>query len=168
LIKALSLLGQKYVLIIVGRGDRAPLINLASDLGVADRLYLIDSVDNDNLPYYHAMADVFCTPSRWEGFGIVFIEALASGSSVVVTSDVAPMNEFITDSHNGLLVKNYEDENSLARVIERAAMDEDLRTSILNNAPHSVRQFSKDYVDRWEVMLYRMFLHTQNYTHNDG
>ena len=44
-----------------------------------------------------------CVPSRGEGFGIVFIEAAACGS-VIVTSDIAPMNEFLTNGVNAIFV----------------------------------------------------------------
>jgi glycosyltransferase involved in cell wall biosynthesis len=162
LIKAIKLLGADFALIMIGRGDANPLRNLANELGVAKQVHLVDSIRNDDIPVYHELADVFCTPSRWEGFGIVFIEALASGRSVVVTSDIAPMNEFITNRINGLLVKKYEDEVALKDAIVEGVFNSSLRETILSNAPKSIQRFSKSNVDQWEVQLYRTFLSDVN------
>ena len=83
------------------------LARLSQDLGLSTRITWIDAVPNVDLAHYYASADVFCTPSRWEGFGIVFVEAMAAGS-VVVTSNVAPMNEFISHRKSGILVDDHE------------------------------------------------------------
>ena len=37
-----------------------------------------------------------CTPSKWEGFGLVFVEAAACGAKII-TSDVPPMNEYFSN-----------------------------------------------------------------------
>lgn len=153
---SLASLGRDYTGIFIGRGPKEPLLALASELGILQRVHLIDNVPNDELKYYFWLADVFCVPSRWEGFGIVFIEALASSGAVVVTSDIAPMNEFLENEENSLLVKQYENSTALARAITRAATDIELRNKIRTNArPSIVERFGKQYVDRWEIGLYR-------------
>lgn len=52
---------------------------------------------------YH-LGDIFVYPSRLEGIGLCVPEALACGLPVI-TTDCAPMNEFIQDGFNGMLVK---------------------------------------------------------------
>lgn len=65
---------------IVGQGDDKPrLIALAADLGVSNSVEFLDSVSADALPKIYAQADVFVMPSTGEGFGITFLEAMASG-----------------------------------------------------------------------------------------
>ena len=52
---------------------------------------------------YH-LGDVYVYPSRLEGIGLTIPEALASGLPVITTDEV-PMNEFVNDQYNGLLIK---------------------------------------------------------------
>ena len=84
-----------------------------------------------------------CVPSRWEGFGIVFIEALAC-ESIVVTSDIAPMNEYIKHGRNGLLVKDYENPKALAEMIKTACNDKRLQECLKINTRKSVERFEKN------------------------
>jgi len=98
-----------------------------------------------------------CTPSRSEGFGLVFIEALAS-ECVVVTSDIAPMNEFIKDGENGLLVKDFENPAMLADAIQRACCDQELRKTIKSHSRNSVQCFEKKTIDRREAQCYERIL----------
>ncbi len=77
----------KYV--IVGDGEERPrLERLVSALGVGDRVKFVGEVSEEALPQYYAASDVFLLANRieqgdFEGFGIVFLEAAASGKPVV-------------------------------------------------------------------------------------
>ncbi len=74
-------------LLLIGDGpERQRLLRLASEYRIANRVHLITGID-DLVPYYHA-ADVFVLPSvgRNEAFGIVQLEAMASGTPVVNTA----------------------------------------------------------------------------------
>ncbi|MCU0544976.1 MAG: glycosyltransferase family 4 protein [Oscillatoriaceae cyanobacterium Prado104] len=71
----------KYL--VVGRGDDRPrLAQLAADLGVAERVVFAGFVATENLAAYYQLADAFVMPSQ-EGFGIVYLEALACGLPVL-------------------------------------------------------------------------------------
>lgn len=52
----------------------------------------------------YRQADVALLPSQWEGLGLTFIEALASGLAIL-TVDAPPMNGYVDDGWNGLLCK---------------------------------------------------------------
>ncbi len=70
--------------LVVGRGaDGKRLRVLARALGVEDRLLLAGFVPDSALPDYYRLADVFAMPSTGEGFGIVFLEAMACGTPVL-------------------------------------------------------------------------------------
>ena len=156
-IRALSLLGDDYGLIAIGRGEVESYRSLAEDLGVGQRCFFLEAVENRDLPAYYSLPGCFCVPSRWEGFGVVFIEAMACGA-VVVTSDIAPMNEFIRHQDNGLLVRDYERPGALAEMIRSACEQEDLRERIQQRAPDSVRPFARQRVDALEAEYYRRVL----------
>lgn len=72
------------VYVIAGDGDdRLRLEKLAKDLGVHAAVRFTGRIDNNDLPDLYRMADVFVMPSTGEGFGIVFLEAMACGVPAV-------------------------------------------------------------------------------------
>jgi glycosyltransferase involved in cell wall biosynthesis len=157
LIKSLKILGNEYCIIAIGIGDVDEYVKLAEKEGVREQCYFIDSIPNTELPIYYSLADCMCTPSRWEGFGLVFIEALAC-RAVVVTSDVAPMNEYITHMENGLLVREYEKPHAVAAMINLACTNKQLRETLKKNARKSVKKFKKNIVDKLEADYYEKVL----------
>ncbi|MEM6448742.1 MAG: glycosyltransferase [Cyanobacteria bacterium P01_D01_bin.105] len=75
----------KYV--VIGRGDDQPrLAALASALGVADRVVFAGFVPDEELIDHYRLADVYVMPSK-EGFGIVYLEAMACGVPVIAGDD---------------------------------------------------------------------------------
>lgn len=154
LIKALNYLPFEYKAIFLGTGDSITYEEIAKQENVYSRCFFENSVPKEELPFYYSWCDCMCTPSRWEGFGIVFIEAAAC-ECVVVTSDVAPMNEYLKNEENAFLVKDCEDPFELASVIMRAAEKNELTDNIRKKARNTViKLFSKDKVDKAEVKIY--------------
>ncbi|MEG3858514.1 glycosyltransferase family 4 protein [Microcoleus sp. herbarium12] len=71
----------KYL--VIGRGDDRPrLAKLALDLGVAEKVIFAGFVPTADLPAHYQLADAYVMPSQ-EGFGIVYLEALACGIPVL-------------------------------------------------------------------------------------
>lgn len=71
----------KYL--IVGRGDDQPrLAKLAADLGIADQVIFAGFVPTEALVDHYRLADLYVMPSQ-EGFGIVYLEAMACGIPVL-------------------------------------------------------------------------------------
>lgn len=155
--KALKILGDNYCLLAIGRGKKDEYIKLAQELEIKKQCYFIDSIPNEELPYYYSLVDCMCVPSRWEGFGVVFIEALAC-EVITITSDIAPMNEYIEHLKNGLLVKDYEEPKALADAIKTACNDKNLRELIKRNTRKSVERFEKRRIDKLETDYYRKIL----------
>ena len=153
-IKALPYLGKDYQFIIVGKGDKSPYLKMAEEGGVVDQCHFVDAVPNHELAKYYSFSDCMCTPSRREGFGIVFIEAMSSGA-VVITSDIPPMNEFITDGESGILIKDYENPAAIADAIRKACEDQTLRAILKENTRKAAFPFSKEAVDQQEITIYQ-------------
>lgn len=82
-IKAMAELRDAHpylIYVVAGDGDdRQRLEKFAQELGVADQVRFIGYVPDNELPDIFRVADVFVMPSTGEGFGIVFLQALASG-----------------------------------------------------------------------------------------
>lgn len=104
-------------LVVLGRGrQRAALQALAAELGVAAELDLPGFVAN---PYpFMAQAALFALSSRWEGLGIVLIEALACGTPAVSTDCPSGPGEILGRDWPEQLVP-VGDHQALARAIER-------------------------------------------------
>lgn len=93
---------------------------------------------------YFNICDIFCMPSRFEAYGIVFIEALVYGLPCIGRNEFA-MKEFIQDGYNGLLVDN-DDEDELAIKMYKLLKDSGIKNNVLNNREAYIREYSWDMV----------------------
>lgn len=153
-IRALSLLPSEYSVIFIGSGETADYCALADELGVGGRCHWIESITNEELPDWYSWCDCMCTPSRWEGFGIVFIESAACGAGIV-TSNIRPMNEYLQADVSACLVDDYENPDAVARAIQRVCEDQAYREKIGQGAREVAKQFDSEIVDELEVAIYR-------------
>lgn len=105
LLEAFRAVGNKHRqarLLIVGDGElREELERLTHDLGL-DRQVRFLGRREDTADIYHAL-DVFVHPSLWEGFGLVFLEAM-SFSLPIIAAKVSAIPELVQDGETGLLV----------------------------------------------------------------
>lgn len=87
LIEAMPAIRQEYPaarLRIVGTGDDQPrLAELAQRLGVTGSVDFLSSVDDDALRLEYTACDIFALPSRKEGFGLVYLEAMIHGKPCI-------------------------------------------------------------------------------------
>ena len=104
----------RYVL--VGDGDDLPRVrDLANGLGVSHAVVFAGPVPDHELPAYYNACDLFVMPSKLEGFGIVFIEALACGKPVIA-GDQDGARDAVRDGSLGRMV-DPDDPCHLARAI---------------------------------------------------
>lgn len=90
--------------IIGGKGpDKPKLEQLVTKLDLEKSVKLIGFIPDDELPYYYASADLFAFHTLYEGFGIVVIEAMASGTPIV-TTNVGGLEEIVVDNGAGTVV----------------------------------------------------------------
>lgn len=103
-------------LTVVGDGDDLPrLRQLARERGVGDIVTFSGRVSDADLHRYLDGADVFVLPSRQEGFGIVFLEAMAHGRAVVAGAH-GGTPEVVLDGITGHLVP-YGDSDALVAAV---------------------------------------------------
>jgi glycosyltransferase involved in cell wall biosynthesis len=90
--------------VIAGDGDdRARLEAMAHEMGLASAVEFRGELDADALLHAYQEADLFVLPSRGEGFGIVFAEAMHCGLPVVAAR-AAATPEVVADGQTGILV----------------------------------------------------------------
>jgi glycosyltransferase involved in cell wall biosynthesis len=91
-------------LVLVGDGpDRASLLSQARELGIAARVRLTGNLGQPDVARWLAAADVMALPSRSEGLANVWLEALASGTPIVICP-AGGAQEVLTDTLAGRIV----------------------------------------------------------------
>jgi glycosyltransferase involved in cell wall biosynthesis len=142
--------------VVVGEGTaRAELGRLAGELGVADRVELPGWSDRpaSTLPGF----DVFCLPSRSEGFPLSIVEAMLAELPVVATR-VGSVAELVADGHTGLLLER-DDLDGLVAALEQLRDDGALRARFGTAgrkralAAYTVEHMAAAYQRLWEQVV---------------
>ena len=129
-------------LVLIGRGEglRADP-EIASEMRTLDgRVVVAGEIATDQLQRYVAHADACLTASRYEGFGLPALEAMASGCACLV-SRAGSLPEICGDA---ALYVDPHDQASIADGIVRIATDPGLRATLVAKGSERARQFSWD------------------------
>ncbi len=87
-IRALPMLASNIFFVILGTGpDEVMLRKLTHDCGVTNRVKFVGYVGHSDMPKYLQVSDIFIRPSRSEGMGVSFPEAMAAGLPVIATQE---------------------------------------------------------------------------------
>jgi phosphatidyl-myo-inositol dimannoside synthase len=126
-------------LVAVGGGDDLPrLKRLAINLRIAECVHFLEHLSNEDVAACYAHADLFALPSTSEGFGLVFLEAMAF-SKPVVAAAIGGTTDVVEDGINGLLVPPG-DPDALVEALRRLLFDESLRRELGRRGEAIVRQ----------------------------
>lgn len=139
IIRSLTLLDANVKFLILGIGpDEEMLRELARSLGVADRIQFLGQILHTEMPKYLKVSDIFIRPSRSEGLGNSFLEAMAAGLPVIATP-VGGIPDFLFDPDanpeqepTGLFA-SVDDPASIARQVNRLLNDNALRMKLFTN-----------------------------------
>ena len=127
-------------------------------IGPGEPIVLTGPLADDDMPGLYRQADVVAMPSLVEGFGLVVLEALASGVPVVV-SCIAPFTEYLGDADCEWADPH--EPTSIANALGRAIDTRD-RDRIARSAERLGRQFSWTASARRHALLYRQGLHASH------
>lgn len=126
-------------LIAVGSGDDLPRLRaLADSLGVSDVIHFFENLSRQEIAACYARADLFALPSAAEGFGLVFLEAMACSKAVIGAAS-GGTTDVIEDGLNGLLVPPNDPER-LVQALDRLLRDEMLCGELGRRGATIVRQ----------------------------
>lgn len=155
LIRAFALVRKRFpdaVLEIAGEGeDRKALEILVREVNLAHAVLFHGHVAYDRIPEFLSRASVFVRPSRSEGLGTSFLEAMAAGVPVVATR-VGGIPDFLQDGKTGLFVR-VDDADDVARQIIRILADSALYAKLSREARMLVES-----AYTWDSVAHRMRL----------
>lgn len=133
-----------WQLAIYGMGERAPYEELVTRLGIdKTRCHLNGSTDNIEKEY--SESSLFVLSSRFEGFGMVIVEAMSCGLPVVSFACPCGPRDIVSNGVDGLLVDNG-DVKELAEAILRLTGDDDKRRLMGEKARTNARRFDMDVI----------------------
>lgn len=146
-----------FVLVVGGdastkAGEVPRLRDLASKLGIAERVSFLGAVDHDRLPLFYSAADICVVPSFYESFGLVALEAMACGTPVVA-SRVGGLAGTVRDGETGYLVP-WRCPEPFAERLELLLGNEELRRTFGQSAREYVEQFRWDNVANAMLEIY--------------
>lgn len=149
LITAISTLKERSILRIVGDGESLlGAISLAEALRVEIEIFPF----TQNLSSFYLEADVFCLPSRWEGFPNVVGEALAHGLPVVGFSGCAGISSLVENYKSGIVAPGNDDPTALSDALSQA-LSWTWDPLLVRQA---VKKFSiEHFSDSWESVLFQ-------------
>jgi len=95
----------KFIVVGGDYGYKSELKKLSEKLNVDKSVVFTGNISKEELIELYKRADIFVFPSKMEGFGIVLLEAMASGTLCIAYS-IPSVRKIIKDNENGVLVKN--------------------------------------------------------------
>jgi D-inositol-3-phosphate glycosyltransferase len=145
---------DENLLLVIGGGsrpgasdgiERERIEGIVQELGLSAKTRFPGRIGEEDLALYYAAADVCVVPSHYEPFGLVAIEAMASGTPVIA-SDVGGLQFTVVDEKTGLLAPA-KDEDAFAVAIDRIVSNPEWRDTLGKNARKRVEaKFSWDGV----------------------
>ena len=133
--------GIPFRLVVVGDGRLRRRAERLARGPLEGRVHFEGRVTNVNLPRYYASADIFCSPARGgESFGMVLLEAMASGVPVVA-SDIPGYRSVLTPGREGIATPP-RDPAALADALRSLLLDADARRRMSACGVETARRYA--------------------------
>lgn len=145
LIKAVAQLGEETIktyqikVLIVGKGNHSPYLNLAKELNIKDRVVFAGSTSR--VKEFYAASDIFILPTLFDPFANTTLEAMATGLPVI-TSYTNGVSEIIEDGINGF-VTGATDTKGIAEKI-KILLEQDFREKMGEEARKTAQKYTWD------------------------
>lgn len=154
LLRAWSIVVQApdWTLMIVGEGEERPALEAQRDqLGLRDSV-LTPGIYPDVSKAYE-QASIFCLSSRYDGFGLALIEAMAFGLPIASTTCETGPREPLEAGHDAMTVEA-EDHHALAQALTGLILDADKANRLGQTAREQAQRISREQVTlRWQTLL---------------
>ncbi len=138
--------------IIVGEGISSNKIKeMIKDKNLTKYAIMVGRIDDKDVPSYYKSADLFVLPTLYEGFGIVFIEAMCFGVPIISTN-ISAVPEVVGNA--GILIEPKNPE-LLANTILKVLKNERLLKELSNNAKKRIKLYDWDNLIKKYEAVYK-------------
>lgn len=155
LIRAFKILRERYdirdIRLVLAGEDKSRFSHLFTDikkgvkgLGLEENVKLVGFIEQKDVPAFYRQCELFVLPSLYEGFGLMALEAMASGAPAVVSKS-SSLPEIGGDA---VLYFNPYDEEEMARVMAKILRNDKLKRTLSQRGKERVQKFSwKKFVE---------------------
>ncbi len=157
LISAVPLLANDVEVWFIGGGDqklKRKCENLVEQLNIADKVKFFDK--RNDIPKILKTVDLGILSSKWEGFGLVVVEYMASGKPVIA-SDVEGLKQIVEGA--GILFKQG-DHNDLAKKIDLVLDNSDIYREMITNGIERSKLYSIENMVQAYIGVYQKTRHS--------
>ena len=151
-----ALSDQEHRLVLVGDGKsyNQKVISRVYELGLQDKVLLLNHVPQEDLPAIYKMASLFVYPSYFEGFGIPIIEAMASGVPVVTSTGSCFSEAAGKDS----LFVDPDDTQGLKEAMDGVLSNSQKRLNMIKSGKEYVKKFQAENTSKNLMQVYEKLL----------
>ncbi len=147
-IEALPEIKEEVKLFVVGTDSTESYRELASKLGILDKVIFTGFVSD--ISEYYAASDIFVFPTLYEAFSLATLEAVASGLPILATK-VNGTEELILDGYNGFFIER--DKKDIADKVT-SLLDDNIRRNISKNARETAKNHSWNEMAKKTLKVY--------------
>ena len=141
-----------WELVVFGDGNREPYEYQMKELGIDRKRCHLNGPTADIQKEY-VNSSVFAFSSRFEGFGMVLVEAMACGLPVVSFACPCGPKDIVRDGEDGFLVANG-NVGDLAQQLIKLMADDNLRSAFAHRAYQNVQRFNMEHIAlRWKSLF---------------
>jgi glycosyltransferase involved in cell wall biosynthesis len=140
-------------LVILGKNQNLKRMDdIADKMGISKYIQIKGWVEPGQIADYYRKSSIFLMPSLMEGYGLVYLEAMAQGLPVIA-GNVGGTKELIINGENGVLVDPL-NVDELVQAIENLLTDRDLRASIISGGYRTVERLDTDEMVNSTLQVY--------------
>lgn len=153
LLRLIELSPKTWKFKVAGVGPDSNVINkLVKDKKISSKIQFFGALKGDELLNHYLSGDVFVSTSRWEGFGLVVVEAMKCGLPIVAFNNSGP-REILAEGKYGILVEKFNVEK-MHEEVAKLMNNYKLRKAYQEKSLERVKEFTlSSIIEKWRKIL---------------